>query len=72
MAKKTGGDMPQTEQQRYPVPGDLAYSTAIPRGTEYDLEPVASRTRFGTWGDECTFKVVNPGGNEPYAKGSDK
>jgi hypothetical protein len=71
MPKNNGKDMPQTEQQRYPVEGDLGYTTAIPRCEEYDLEKVSSRTRFGSWGDECTFKVPKPG-NEPYVKGSDK
>lgn len=68
MALKSGPDMPQTEQRRYPTTdSDLGATTAIPRSEEYDLEKVSSRTRFGSWGDECTFKVPKPG-NEPFAR----
>lgn len=60
--KMKSGDMPQTEQRRYSHPGsDLGSTNACPRDTEYDLVPVTSRTRFGSWGDEDTHKVVKKG-----------
>ena len=70
--KQPSGDMPQTEQRRYPNPmEELQYTTAIPRDTEFDLEPVQSKTRIGSWGDECTFKVEKRG-NRPSVAPGDK
>jgi len=58
----SGGNMPQTEQRRYPsTQDDLDQTTAIPRDTSYDLKKVQSRTRVGSWGDECTFEVTKKG-----------
>jgi hypothetical protein len=66
----SGGNQPQTCQKKFDHGGtETQPSTAIPRCTEHDLESVTSRTRTGTWGDECTFKVpkrgnrVTEGGN---------
>lgn len=62
--KKTqGGEVPQTEQKRYPVPGsELGKTNACPRSTEYDLVPAESRIRgFGFFPDEQTFRVVKKG-----------
>ena len=63
MPKKTaGGNMPQTVQDKYTYGGtDTQPSTAIPRSTEFDLRPTYSRTRIGSWGDECTSTVVKRG-----------
>jgi hypothetical protein len=61
MKKQKGSDMPQTMQARYSQPGDLGETNAIPRCEEFDLEPVTSRTRIGSWGDEQTFRVPKKG-----------
>jgi hypothetical protein len=59
---KKSTEMPTTEQQRFHVDGsDLGSTNAVPACTEYDLEKVPSRTRFGSWGDEQTFKVPKRG-----------
>jgi hypothetical protein len=42
----------------------LSEANAYPRVTEFDLKPVMSRTRFGSWGDEGTFEVVKKGNKE--------
>lgn len=56
-----GGEMPQTEQKRFHVPGvDACHTNAIPRDTSYDLVPCPSRTRFFV-ADEQEFKVVKKG-----------
>lgn len=55
-------EMPCVEQKRFHVDGsDLGSTNAVPRCTEYDLEPVMSRTRIGSWGDEQTHKVAKRG-----------
>jgi hypothetical protein len=62
MKNKTEGNMPQTEQPRFPIEGvDTTPANGIPRCTEHDLIPTYSRTRVGGWGDEQTFTVVGPG-----------
>lgn len=59
MAKQSS-EIPQTEQRRYEVPGiDTNMTTAIPRTTEYDLQPEPSRTAFRM--DEQTFRAVKKG-----------
>lgn len=58
--EKTSGFPPQTRQRRFEHPGiDTSLSTAIPRDTEFDLQPQYSRTRFTT--DEQTFRVTKKG-----------
>ena len=70
MKKKTGTEMPQTEQCKYEVPGvDASPTTALPPCTEYDLVFTPSRTRIGSWGDEQTFTVVSLG-NQVSKKGN--
>lgn len=53
-------EMPQTEQRKFHVPGvDTCYTTAIPRDTNYDLQPEPSRRFFAM--DEQTFRVTKKG-----------
>ena len=61
MKKQKSTNMPQTEQKRFQVPGDLGSTNAVPRCTEHDLTPSSSRTRIGSWGDEQTFDVSGTG-----------
>lgn len=62
MKKKSEGNMPQTEQARFEVPGvDACYTNAVPRCKSHDLHPCHSRTRIGSWGDEQTFDVSGTG-----------
>lgn len=54
--------MPQTEQVKRSLPGqDLSAVNSKARCMSHDLEETSSRTRIGTWGDECTFTVAKPG-----------
>lgn len=58
-AKST--EMATLRQKRYPSGNeDLGMTTAIPRSTEYDLEPAASRTKLFV-DDEFTSRVRRPG-----------
>ena len=62
--KKKDEEMAYTEQRFYPNPmEELGKTNAIPRDTEFDLEPCPSRTHFLRC-DEQTFKVVRRG-NRP-------
>lgn len=62
MKKPSNGNMPTTEQLKRDLPGqDLCCVTSKARSKEFDLEPVASRTRIGSWGDEGTHMVVKRG-----------
>ena len=61
MKKEKCCDMPFTVQRRFPSTEALGESNAIPRSTEHDLEPVTSKTRIGSWGDEQTFRVPKKG-----------
>jgi len=62
---KTLPDFPNPAQRKYAKPdSDLGSGTAIPRSTtEFDLEPVYSKTRIGV-NDEQTFRVPKRG-NKP-------
>jgi hypothetical protein len=57
------GDMPQTEQKRYPLPGsDLGSTNAIPRTKTYDLETdVFQRSNEESSCCEQTYKVTKKG-----------
>jgi hypothetical protein len=62
--------MPQTEQVKRQLPGqDLSEVNSKARSTEFDLSETTSRTRVGTWGDECTF-TVEKRGNKVTEKGN--
>lgn len=63
MKKMTSsGNMPQTVQVKRPLVGqDLSEVNSKARCTDHDLDKTPSRTRIGSWGDECTFTVNKPG-----------
>lgn len=70
--KKTSssGNMPQTEQVKRSLPGqDLDAVNSKARSTEFDLRETYSRTRIGSWGDECTF-TVDKRGNKVTERGN--
>ena len=63
---KKSTDMPSPVQEKFPIAGvpELSEANVYPRCTEFDLKPVASRTRIGSWGDEQTFEVTKRGNKE--------